>query len=198
MGNGIEDILLGAVLAIIIAFILGVFYWYHYEFDIPKIDDRWSYSTPLVSIQLSQNQITNGSLEGRSYFMGAGYVHGQLDGHPEIYVYARYYDERGNLVDALIPRSKTSIREDVEEGKEPWIEIYGNYERTATKQEIRDGKVETPGKAENGDDTPQRPCFAKAEDCRDATNKTDNDVEAIVHIPKGAVIPNIDPNTIRR
>lgn len=198
MSNDIENILLAAVPAVIVVFILGVIYWYHYESDIPKVDDRWSYSTQLVSMQLNQDQATRGSLDGHSYFMGAGYVHGQLDGHPEIYVYARYYDERGNLVDALIHRSKTSIREDVEEGKQPWIEIYGNYERTATKQEIRDGKVETPGKAENGDDTPQRPCFTKAEDCRDATNKTDNDVEAIVHIPKGTVIPEIDPNTIRK
>ena len=113
-------------------------------------------------------------------------------------MYTRYYDEHGSLVDALIPRSKTSIREDAEEGKKPWIEVSGNYERAATKQETRDHKAKTLGKTENGVDTPQRPCFTKAEDCRDATNKTDNDVEAIVHIPNGAVIPEIDPNTIRK
>lgn len=171
----------------------------HNEFDTPKISDHYSYSAPLTSLQLNQGQTTHGSLEGRSDFLGVGYVNGQLDGHPEIYVYARYYDEHNNLVDALIPRSKASIREDVDEGKEPWIEISGTYERTATKQEVRDGKAKTPGKAENGDDTPaEHPCFTKAEDCRDATNKTDNDVEAVVHIPKGAVIPEIDPNTIHK
>ena len=168
------------------------------EFDTPMIDDHWSYSAPLTSLQLNQGQTTHGSLEGHSDFMGAGYVHGQLDGHPEIYVYTRYYDEHGALVDALIPRSKTSISEDVEEGKEPWIEVSGDYERAATKQETRDHKAKTLGKTENGVDTPQRSCFTKAEDCRAATNKTDNEVEAIVHIPKGAVIPEIDPNTIRK
>ena len=40
--------------------------------------------------------------------------------------------------------------------------------------------------------------FTRGRACRDATNKTDNDVEAIVYIPKGAVIPNIDSNTIHQ
>lgn len=40
--------------------------------------------------------------------------------------------------------------------------------------------------------------FTRGRACWEATSKTDNDVEAVVHILKGVVIPNIDSNTFHQ
>lgn len=49
------------------------------------------------------------------------------------------------------------------------------------------------------DDNPApRPCFTQVESCWEGVSKNDTDVNIIVHIPKGAIIPDIDPNTIHK
>lgn len=172
----------------------------------PLIDDHWGYTTQLTSLHLDQSQTLHGTTHGEttgSILGSVGYVNGQIDGKPGLYMYIRYQDEHGNIIDKLIPRDKVSLREDATE-QQGSIEFKGSWERTATKQEFRENKHKNqetffPAREKNADDNPTpRPCFTQVENCWDGASKNDTDVNIIVHIPKGAIIPDIDPNTIHK
>ena len=169
----------------------------------PKIDDHWAYKTNLISLHLDQSHTTQGSIKGESagsIFGSAGYVSGQVDGKPTLYMYIRYKDEHGATVDKLLPRDKVSLHEDAPD-QQGYVEFKGTWERTATKQEFRDNKHKKDSFAKEGlaDDTVSpRPCFTNVEDCWDGASKDDREVDVIVHIPAGSVIPEVDPNTIHK
>lgn len=169
----------------------------------PKNDDHWSYKTNLISLHLDQSHTTQGSIRGDgagSVFGAAGYVSGQVDGKPALYMYIRYKDEHGATVDKLLPRDKVSLHEDAPD-QQGYVEFKGTWERTATKQEFRDNKhkKDSFAKEKLADDTASpRPCFTHVEDCWDGASKDDRDVDVIVHIPAGSVIPEVDPNTIHK
>ena len=79
----------------------------------PLIDDHWGYTTPLTSLHLDQSQTLHGTTHGEttgSILGSVGYVNGQIDGKPGLYMYIRYQDEHGNIIDKLIPRYKVSLR----------------------------------------------------------------------------------------
>lgn len=169
----------------------------------PKIDDHWAYKTNLISLHLDQSHTAQGSIRGDgagSVFGAAGYVSGQVDGKHALYMYIRYKDEHGATVDKLLPRDKVSLREDAPD-QQGYVEFKGTWERTATKQEFQDNKhkssiVATKRKAD--DTVSPRHCFTKVEDCWDGAVKDDRDVDVIVHVPAGSVIPEVNPNTIRK
>lgn len=169
----------------------------------PKIDDHWAYKTNLISLHLDQSHTTQGSISGDgagSVFGAAGYVSGQVDGKPTLYMYIRYKDEHGATVDKLLPRDKVSLHEDAPD-QQGYVEFKGTWERTATKQEFRDNKHKKDSFAKEGlaDDTASpRPCFTSVEDCWDGASKDDREVDVIVHIPAGSLIPEVDPNTIHK
>lgn len=111
----------------------------------PKIDDHWVYKTKLISLHLDQSHTTQGSLKGDSagsVFGAAGYVSGQVDGKPTLYMYIRYKDEHGATVDKLLPRDKVSLREDAPD-QQGYVEFKGTWERTATKQEFQGKNTRT-------------------------------------------------------
>lgn len=188
------SVLLGAVLALSACSVLAFS---------PKIDDHWNYKTNLISLYLNQPQTIQGSISGETagnIFGAAGYVNGQVDGKPVLYMYIRYKDEHGAIIDKLLPREKVSLREDTPD-KQGYVEFKGTWERTATKQEFRENRHKTGllAKEWKADNTASpRPCFAKVEDCWDGASKDQKDVDVIVHIPAGSVIPEVDPNTIRK
>ena len=169
----------------------------------PKIDDHWAYKTNLISLHLDQSHTTQGSIRGDSagsVFGAAGYVSGQVDGKPTLYMYIRYKDEHGATVDKLLPRDKVSLREDAPD-KQGYVEFKRAWERTATKQEFQDKKhknKDSDAEWRTVDTASPRPCFAEVEDCWDGASKDKKDVDVIVHIPAGSVIPEMDPNTIRK
>lgn len=169
----------------------------------PKIEDHWAYKTNLISLHLDQSHTTQGSISGDgagSVFGAAGYVNGHVDGKPALYMYIRYKDEHGATVDKLLPRDKVSLHEDAPD-QQGYVEFKGTWERTATKQEFRDNKHKKDSFAKEGlaDDTASpRPCFTNVEDCWDGASKDDREVDVIVHIPAGSVIPEVDPNTIHK
>lgn len=110
----------------------------------PKIDDHWAYKTNLTSLHLNQSHTTQGSLQGKSagsVFGAAGYVSGQIDGKPTLYIYIRYKDEHGATVDKLFQRDKVSLREDAPD-QQGYVEFKRTWERTAAKQEFQDKKTQ--------------------------------------------------------
>lgn len=169
----------------------------------PKNDEHWAYKTNLISLHLDQSHTTQGSIGGAgsgSVFGAAGYVSGQVDGKPALYMYIRYKDEHGATVDKLLPRDKVSLREDASD-QQGYVEFKGTWERTATQQEYRDGKYKEDSRAVSWkavDTVSPRPCFTEVEDCWEGAGKDDRDVDVIVHIPAGSIIPEVDPNTIHK
>ena len=169
----------------------------------PKIDDHWAYKTNLISLHLDQSHTAQGSIRGDgagSVFGAAGYVSGQVDGKPALYMYIRYKDEHGATVDKLLPCDKVSLREDAP-AQQGYVEFKGTWERTATKQEFQGKKhknTDTAREWKAVDTVSPRPCFVEVEDCWDGASKDKKDVDVIVHIPAGSVIPEMDPNTIRK
>lgn len=194
---------LAQIFVLVLAIVLALFACAQTIKSQPKVDDHWAYKTNLISLHLDQSHTTQGSIKGESagsIFGSAGYVSGQVDGKPTLYMYIRYKDEHGATVDKLLPRDKVSLHEDAPD-QQGYVEFKGTWERTATKQEFRDNKhkKDSFAKEERADDTASpRPCFTNVEDCWDGASKDDREVDVIVHIPAGSVIPEVDPNTIHK
>ena len=138
------------------------------------------------------------------------YVDGQIDGKPELFVYYRYVDDRGVVQDKLTPRKNVEIVEDLPASSAAVVEFDADYSRVMTTSEVEamynprdmsvgdvfglmfiDEKKATPEKQ-------PRPCFTEVETCEAGAKTSDTKPRISIHLPKGAVIQKIDPNTIHR
>ena len=145
-----------------------------------------------------------------------GYVQGSFDGRPVTYIYLRYRDEGGDIIDRLIPRDQVRLRDDLANGAPATIEIHTVKKRDATYEDIqRDPSLCYEGSTlrdllANFVGSPsgqKRSIFTRkgtplpAEECdrykTDAPKDWELDSEElVVHVPKDAIIVTINPNMV--
>ncbi len=164
----------------------------------PRTTDHWNQRIELKGMELSQDQVIHGEAHGDMF-----YVDGQIDGKPELFVYYRYVDDRGVVQDKLTPRKNVEIVEDLPVGAPAVVEFNADYSRIMTTSEVEskykrgglsvliDKKKATPEKQ-------QRPCFTEVETCEARARTSDTKPKISIHLPKGAIIKHIDPNSIHR
>lgn len=164
----------------------------------PRTKDHWNQRIELKGMELSQDQVIHGETHGDMF-----YVDGQIDGKPELFVYYRYVDDRGVVQDKLTPRKNVEIVEDLPASSAAVVEFDADYSRIMTTSEVEskykqgglsvliDKKKATPEKQ-------QRPCFTEVETCEARARTSDTKPKISIHLPKGAIIKHIDPNSIHR
>lgn len=217
MGNSIAKLFIYSfILAALVAMVVGVF------LGNPTRGQAIQESTrthELLSLQISKEQVQSGSLEGEIHegFLGSvGYVQGSFDGRPVTYIYLRYRDEGGDIIDRLIPRDQVRLRDDLANGAPATIEIHTVKKRDATYEDIqRDPSLCYEGSTlrdllANFVGSPsgqKRSIFTRkgtplpAEECdrykTDAPKDWELDSEElVVHVPKDAIIVTINPNMV--
>lgn len=173
----------------------------------PTVKDHWVKKIDLKGLELSQDQVIHGETHSDMF-----YVDGQVDGKPELFVYYRYVDDRGVVQDKLTPRKDVEIVEDLPTDAASYVEFSADYRRVMTKQEwvdshpnreifgvftqVHEGLVINKDKATTEKQAP--PCFTEVETCTGDTRTSDVKPKISVHLPKGAIIEHIDPNTIHK
>lgn len=173
----------------------------------PIVKDHWVKKINLKGLELSQDQVIHGETHSDMF-----YVDGQVDGKPELFVYYRYVDDRGVVQDKLTPRKDVELVEDLPTGAASYVEFSADYRRVMTKQEwadshpnreifgvftqVYEGLVINKDKATTEKQAP--PCFIEVETCTGDTRTSDVKPKISVHLPKGAIIEHIDPNTIHK
>lgn len=173
----------------------------------PTVKDHWVKKTDLKGLEFSQDQVIHGEAHGDMF-----YVDGQVDGKPELFVYYRYVDDRGVVQDKLTPRKDVELIEDLPTGTASYVEFSADYRRVMTKQEWADSHPNNEisgafrqvheslsidkNKATTEKQSP--PCFTEVETCTGNTRTSDVKPKISVHLPKGAIIEHIDPNTIHK
>lgn len=172
---------------------------------VPRTKDHWNQRIELKGMELSQDQVIHGETHGDMF-----YVDGQIDGKPELFVYYRYVDDRGVVQDKLTPRKDVELVEDLPAGAAAVVEFNADYTSVMTTSEVEarykprdmsvgdvfgvmfiDKKKAVPEKQ-------PRPCFTEVETCEAKAKTLDTKPRISIHLPKGAVIQRIDPNTIHR
>lgn len=105
MGNSLSKLFIHLVLlAVLLTMVISVF------LGSPTRGQAVQESTrthELLSLQISKEQVQSGSLEGEIHegFLGSvGYIQGSFEGRPVTYIYIRYREESGDIIDRLIPR----------------------------------------------------------------------------------------------
>lgn len=173
----------------------------------PTVKDHWVKKIDLKGLELSQDQVIHGETHSDMF-----YVDGQVDGKPELFVYYRYVDDRGVVQDKLTPRKDVELVEDLPTGAASYVEFSADYSRVMTKQEWADSHPNHEisgafsqiyeGLFINKDRTTTEkqapPCFTEVETCTGNTNISEVKPKISVHLPKGAIIEHIDPNTIHK
>lgn len=173
----------------------------------PTVKDHWVKKIDLKGLELSQDQVIHGETHSDMF-----YVDGQVDGKPELFVYYRYVDDSGVVHDKLTPRKDVELVEDLPTDAASYVEFSADYRRVMTKQEwadshpnheifgvftqVHEGLVINKDKATTEKQAP--PCFTEVETCTGNTNPSDVKPKISVHLPKGAIIEHIDPNTIHK
>ena len=173
----------------------------------------------LMGLQLSKEQVQSGSLEGEIHegFLGSvGYVQGSFEGRPVTYIYIRYREEGGDIIDRLIPRDQVRLRDDLDNGKAATLEIHTVKKRDATYEDIqRDPSLCYEGSTLRdllanfmGSPSGEKRLFfirkgtpLPAEQCgrHETDAPTDWNLdheELVVHVPKDAIIVTINPNMV--
>lgn len=172
---------------------------------VPRTKDHWNQRIELKGMELSQDQVIHGETHGDMF-----YVDGQIDGKSELFVYYRYVDDRGVVQDKLTPRKDVELVEDLPAGAAAVVEFNADYTSVMTTSEVEarykprdmsvgdvfgvmfiDKKKAVPEKQ-------PRPCFTEVETCEAKAKTLDTKPRISIHLPKGAVIQRIDPNTIHR
>ena len=174
----------------------------------------------LMGLQLSKEQVQSGSIEGHisgDFLSTVGYVQGSFDGRPVTYIYLRYREEGGDIIDRLIPRDQVRLRDDLANGAAATIEIHTTKTRKATYEDIQkdpslcyEGNIlkgamngffnrffkgdDGPQLAEQGDPLPAEACNRHADEAPEDWN-LDRE-ELVVHVPKDAIIVTINPNMV--
>lgn len=173
----------------------------------PTVKDHWVKKIDLKGLEFSQDQVIHGETHGDMF-----YVDGQIDGKPELFVYYRYVDDHGVVQDKLTPRKDVEIVEDLPAGSASYVEFSADYRRVMTEQEwadshpnheiigvfpqIYEGLLIDKNKTTTEKQSP--PCFTEVETCTGNTRTSDVKPKISVHLPKGAIIEHIDPNTIHK
>lgn len=173
----------------------------------------------LLSLQISKEQVQSGSLEGEIHegFLGSvGYIQGSFEGRPVTYIYIRYREESGDIIDRLIPRDQVRLRDDLDNGKAATLEIHTVKKRDATYEDIQrdpslcyEGStlrdllanfVGSPSGAKRlffvrkGTPLPAEACGRHESDA--PTDWNLDHEELVVHVPKDAIIVTINPNMV--
>lgn len=173
----------------------------------PIVKDHWVKKINLKGLELSQDQVIHGETHSDMF-----YVDGQIDGKPELFVYYRYVDDRGVVQDKLTPRKDVEIVEDLPAGSASYVEFSADYRRVMTEQEWADShpnheiigvfpqvyEVLFIDKNKTTTEKQSPPCFTEVETCTGNTRTSDVKPKISVHLPKGAIIEHIDPNTIHK
>ena len=171
----------------------------------PRTEDHWNQRIELKGMDLSQDQVIHGEAHSDMF-----YVDGQIDGKPELFVYYRYVDDRGVVQDKLTPRKNVEIVEDLPAGLAAVVEFNADYSRVMTTSEVenkyRRGNLPADSvfglmfvdKKKAVPEKQQRPCFTEVETCDAGAKTSDTKPRISIHLPKGAVIQKIDPNTIHK
>lgn len=173
----------------------------------PTVKDHWVKKIDLKGLELSQDQVIHGETHSDMF-----YVDGQVDGKPELFVYYRYVDDSGVVQDKLTPRKDVELVEDLPTGAASYVEFSADYSRVMTKQEwadshpnseilgvfaqVHEGLFINKDRATTEKQSP--PCFTEVETCTGNTRTSDVKPKISVHLPKGAIIEHIDPNTIHK
>lgn len=173
----------------------------------PTVKDHWVKKIDLKGLELSQDQVIHGETHSDMF-----YVDGQVDGKPELFVYYRYVDDRGVVQDKLTPRKDVELVEDLPADAASYVEFSADYSRVMTKQEwadshpnheitrafnqVYEGLFIDKNKTTTEKQAP--PCFTEVETCTGNTRTSDVKPKISVHLPKGAIIEHIDPNTIHK
>ena len=172
---------------------------------VPRTKDHWNQRIELKGMELSQDQVIHGETHGDMF-----YVDGQIDGKPELFVYYRYIDDRGVVQDKLTPRKNVELVEDLPVGAAAVVEFNADYRRVMTTSEVenkyRRGNLPADSvfglmfvdKKKAVPEKQPRPCFTEVETCDAKAKTSDTKPRISIHLPKGAVIQKIDPNTIYR
>lgn len=173
----------------------------------------------LLSLQISKEQVQSGSLEGEIHegFLGSvGYIQGSFEGRPVTYIYIRYREESGDIIDRLIPRDQVRLRDDLDNGAPATLEIHTVKKRNATYEDIqRDPSLCYEGNSlrdllanfvgspsgERKSIFPRKGTPLPAAKCgryeTDAPKDWELDSEElVVHVPKDAIIVTINPNMV--
>lgn len=217
MGNSIAKLFIYAfILSVLVAMSVSVF------LGSPTRGQAIQESTrthELLSLQISKEQVQSGSLEGEIHegFLGSvGYIQGSFEGRPVTYIYIRYREESGDIIDRLIPRDQVRLRDDLDNGKAATLEIHTVKKRDATYEDIqRDPSLCYEGSTLRdllanfmGSPSGEKRLFfirkgtpLPAEQCNrhetDAPKDWELDSEElVVHVPKDAIIVTINPNMV--
>lgn len=217
MGNSIAKLFIYAfILSVLVAMVVGVF------LGNPTRGQAIQESTrthELLSLQISKEQVQSGSLEGEIHegFLGSvGYIQGSFEGRPVTYIYIRYREESGDIIDRLIPRDQVRLRDDLDNGAAATLEIHTVKKRDATYEDIqRDPSLCYEGSTLRdllanfvGSPSGEKRLFftrkgtpLPAEECgrheTDAPKDWELDSEElVVHVPKDAIIVTINPNMV--
>lgn len=169
----------------------------------PQTDDatqKTTRTTDLLSLQLSKEQVESSSFEGRtggSILGNVGYVQGSSEGKPVTYIYLRYRDENGDIIDRLIPRDDVRLRDDLEPNAPATVEINVVKKREASYEDIQ----KDPSLCYDARHEPFRDPLP-AEQCGKHLGDTpgewqlERETPAVVHVPKNSVIVTINPNMV--
>lgn len=168
---------------------------------VPTTPDSYEYKTDLIGLSLNQNQAshaeTKGHVAGNIVFT-YGITQGPQDFKSEMFTYYRYKDERGAVMDKLIPRDQVTIKEDLPKDSTSYIEIHVTYKREATKKEASNSDFPLARYKAKKDTPDPRPCFTKVESCTQDAERDDTDPQVTVHVPEGTIISTVDPSTIHK
>lgn len=173
----------------------------------------------LMGLQLSKEQVQSGSIEGHisgDFLSTVGYVQGSFDGRPVTYIYLRYREEGGDIIDRLIPRDQVRLRDDLDNGAAATLEIHTVKKRDATYEDIqRDPSLCYEGSTlrdllanfvgspsgkrmsiftRKGTPLPAEECGRHETDA--PTDWNLDHEELVVHVPKDAIIVTINPNMV--
>ena len=217
MGNSLTKLFIYAfILAVLVAMVVGVFLGSPTRGQAVQDTTR---THELMGLQLSKEQVQSGSLEGEIHegFLGSvGYVQGSFEGRPVTYIYIRYRDEGGDIIDRLIPRDQVRLRDDLDNGKAATLEIHTVKKRDATYEDIqRDPSLCYEGSTlrdllanfvgspsgkrmsiftRKGTPLPAEECNRHETDA--PTDWNLDHEELVVHVPKDAIIVTINPNMV--
>lgn len=169
----------------------------------PQTDDatqKTTRTTDLLSLQLSKEQVESSSFEGRtggSILGNVGYVQGSSEGKPVTYIYLRYRDENGDIIDRLIPRDDVRLRDDLEPNAPATVEINVVKKREASYEDIqKDPSLCYDARHEPfRDPLPAEKC-GKHPDDTPGEWQLERETPAVVHVPKNSVIVTINPNMV--
>lgn len=207
MGNSLTKLFIHLVLlAVLLTVVVSVF------LGSPTRGQAVQESTrthELLSLQISKEQVQSGSLEGEIHegFLGSvGYIQGSFEGRPVTYIYIRYRDESGDIIDRLIPRDQVRLRDDLASGEAARVEVETVKKRTATYSDIQQDPAlcyeSNPLRGSSKFSPKEKRVPLAAEKCgRHANDIPDEwvlerEAPTVVHVPKDAIIVTINPNMV--